>query len=534
MKTVGLIPFFIFYLPIQRLILSGNERLPWIVALLLVGYLFDLWVEKKGSQDFFKNARTLSVLLLIYWSCFILAEGIVYSKTALYSFLLGDLDYTAQERMLRASLSGNFFQTQYYGAEENANFLSHHMTPSVLLLAPFSLLFPPNVSYAIAVFFYAACTLPLLYLFLRECEIPEELSLSGTLLWAGSSSFYRLSHSLHFEILTPFAVLILFWGIRKRNLLLWTTGLAVYLGIKEDLSVYMAALSLAAYFSDREGRRTWIYVFIICVFYFILLHPALRALAGSSAERNWKEYWGAVSERPVQEILQYVRNPENRTRYWKGLRDLSLEWGFWNWTGGWILLPFLGLYSVFRISVHPWVRDLYSYYVYPLVPFLIFFVKTGAQTVRRYTSGEEKPFLFLRTNETKRTVLILLAFVLSSYRNSLDSSYPIRLSPDFDKTSRLETLLRTIPAGAEVSAGFHVSPFLSGNNETFPIREDRNWKEWIVFDRKYNSPYVSSEKILERLKTDVESGKIKFVAETGDFVLYRITQEKRGIDEEKH
>ncbi|TGK29100.1 DUF2079 domain-containing protein [Leptospira gomenensis] len=520
MKTAGLLPFFILFLPIQFLILPGNERLPWIVVLLLVGYPLRLLVEKKFPGKFLKNARVLSYFFLVYWSCFIFGEGILYSKTALNSFLLGDLDYTAQERMLRASFSGDFFLTQYYGAGENANFLSHHMTPSALLLAPFSLVFPPNTSYAVASFFYASFTLPLLYCFLRDSGLSEDLSLSGTLLWAGSSSFYRLSHSLHFEILIPVAVLILYLGIRKRSFLLWTTGLAIYLGIKEDLSVYMAALSLGAVVYDRERKREWFYIFIICVFYFILLHPALRYLAGNTAERNWSDYWGTTFERPIQGVFQYVQNPENRARYWKGIRDLSLELGFWNWTGSWVILPFLGLYSVFRMSIHPWVRDLYSYYVYPLVPFLLLFVKTGAQTIERFVSGKEKPFLFLRDKETKRTVLIVCAFVLSSYRNSLDSAYPIRLSVRPDKVSQLESLLRLIPSGDEVSAGFHVSPFLPGNNETFPIREDRSWKKWIVFDRKYNSPYVSSEKILDRLKPDLQSGAVKLVADTEDFVLY--------------
>ncbi|EMG01364.1 membrane protein, PF09852 family [Leptospira borgpetersenii str. 200701203] len=50
------------------------------------------------------------------------------------------------------------------------------------------------------------------------------------------------------------------------------------------------------------------------------------------------------------------------------------------------------MYSVFRLSIHPWVRDSYSYYVYPLIPFLILFLKTGAIWIQDRTDKSKTKF----------------------------------------------------------------------------------------------------------------------------------------------
>ncbi|EMO75275.1 hypothetical protein LEP1GSC127_2848 [Leptospira kirschneri str. 200801925] len=91
-----LFAFFILYLPIQYQI--GSQG---IGGLVLVGILFCspilFWRQKIISPRFF----------ILYWTLLVFAEGIFYTKTALDSLFLGDLDYTAQLRMI---LPGNFFK----------------------------------------------------------------------------------------------------------------------------------------------------------------------------------------------------------------------------------------------------------------------------------------------------------------------------------------------------------------------------------------------------------------------------------------
>ncbi|MGQ2799624.1 DUF2079 domain-containing protein [Leptospira santarosai] len=514
-----LLPFFILYLPIQYWI--GSKGIGGVILtgiLLCVPILF--WFQKRRSQMSFPSS-ILPGILIFYWSLFIFTEGIFYTSTALDSFFLGDFDYTAQTRMIVPTIDGKFFQTQYYGSDENANFLSHHMTPGILLLTPFPILFGSELGFGIGIFFFASITIPLLYHYLRTCSVSEELSLCGSLLWAGSSSFYRLNHSLHFEVLVPLLCLCVFIGIQRRKFWIVCVSLCFLLGIKEDLPIYFAALAIFLIPADKKRKKEWIFVFSTCVFYYFIIFPILNERAGISAERNWKEYWDAENKNPISIFLNYIQNPDNRFQYWKGIRDLSLEWGFWNLTGGWILFPFFCLYSAFRLSVHPWVRDLYSYYVYPLIPFLILFLKTGTVWIRDRTDNSKTKFLSSVSKEKKLVFILILTFFLSIYRNSKETEYPIVLSPKPNQAIELKDILKHIPEGNSVSAGFHLSPFVSLKNPVYPIRENREWKEWILLDREYNSPYLSSVQILNRIDADVHKGKLRWVRKTKHFCLLR-------------
>ncbi|MBM9502339.1 DUF2079 domain-containing protein [Leptospira sp. 201903071] len=513
-----LYPFFLIYLPVQYWMGSKGIFGYCLFVFLTLGVFLFRYLKKQKLE----SVKAVPPLFwLVYWSSIVWIEGIFYTQKALDSFLLGDFDYTAQARMMFTAIQGNVFETQYYGLEENANFLSHHMAPAILLLSPFPILFGSELGFGIGVFFYGAATIPLLYFYLRESSISEELSLSAVLLWAGSSSFYRLGHSLHFEVLVPFTILLFLIGLQKQKLWLSIGALFFFLGIKEDLAIYLGGLSFILILTEKERRKEWIFVFVICLFYFGILHPYMNSFAGNSAERNWKEYWRNAETNPFRTILNYIQNPESMSQYAKGLRDLSLELGLWNWISGWILLPFLGLYSVFRLSVHPWVREMYSYYIYPLIPFLILFLKRGSERIQSWIENKEKIPFFPFSREEKLLLLIVMTFFFSVYRNGKDGQYPIRLFSQTEKAEELRVLLKKIPKGSSVSAGFHISPFVSFHNSVYPIRENREFKEWIVFDHQYNSPYLSSEKIQERIQKEIQIGKIVIAAKTKHFGIYK-------------
>ncbi|MCG6168723.1 DUF2079 domain-containing protein [Leptospira sanjuanensis] len=530
--SVSFLPFFLLYLPIQ--ILFGSKGLGgFSLAGILILCVFLHWADRKYGHPFFRSLKISPIVFISYWSAFVFAEGIFYTQRAAESFLLGDLDYAAQFRMILPGIDKTFFQTQYYGTEENANFLSHHMSPGILLLAPFAMSFGSPLGLGIGVFFFISISIPLLYFYLLASSVPKEIALCASLLWAGSSGLYRLGHSLHFEALVPFSILCVLIGVQKEKHWMTVLGLVFFLGIKEDLSFYLAALSAGLLLADPRKRKEWIFVLSVCLIYSFLIRPYLSGLAGSSAQRNWKEYWGQAAANPLWAAFSYIQKPESIYSYWKGVRDLSLEWGFWNWTGGWLLVPFFCLYSAFRLSVHPWVRDLYSYYVYPLIPFLILFLRTGSTWIQNagndFKPSRESESSFIRRigflkripKERKIFVLLLLTFAFSVYRNAKENEYPIPLQPQTSKAKELEEVLKSIPAGNSVSAGFHLSPFVSPDNPVYPIRENREWKEWIVLDHRYNSAYLSSELILQRIQRDVRNGKIEPVLTTKNFGLYR-------------
>ncbi|EMP08292.1 membrane protein, PF09852 domain protein [Leptospira interrogans serovar Pyrogenes str. 200701872] len=49
---------------------------------------------------------------------------------------------------------------------------------------------------------------------------------------------------------------------------------------------------------------------------------------------------------------------------------------------------------MFKLSIHPWVKGLYSYYIYPLIPFLILFLKTGASWIQNHIYNSKIKFLY--------------------------------------------------------------------------------------------------------------------------------------------
>ncbi|EMF82426.1 membrane protein, PF09852 family [Leptospira weilii serovar Topaz str. LT2116] len=152
LSVLLLLPFFIFYLPVQYWI--GSKGIGGLILtgiLLCAPILFRL--QKRWKKESFPPLIVSPGILISYWSLFVFTEGIFYTTTALDSFFLGDFDYTAQMRMIVPTIDGKFFQTQYYGPDENANFLSHHMTPGILLLTPFPILFGSELGFGIGIFF---------------------------------------------------------------------------------------------------------------------------------------------------------------------------------------------------------------------------------------------------------------------------------------------------------------------------------------------------------------------------------------------
>ncbi|EMF82373.1 membrane protein, PF09852 family [Leptospira weilii serovar Topaz str. LT2116] len=151
-----------------------------------------------------------------------------------------------------------------------------------------------------------------------------------------------------------------------------------------------------------------------------------------------------------------------------------------------------------------------------------FISKNGSGLDPRSNRQIQNKISIVRFERKKLIFILVLTFSASIHRNSKESEYPIVLSPKPDRTTELKNVLKQIPAGSSVSAGFHLSPFVPLKNPVYPIRENREWKEWILLDQEYNSPYLSSEKILERVDADVLKGKLHWVQKTNRFGLLRL------------
>lgn len=147
--------------------------------------------------------------------------------------------------------------------------------------------------------------------------------------------------------------------------------------------------------------------------------------------------------------------------------------------------------------------------------------KNGNRLDPRSNRQFQNKISIVRFEGKKLVFILILTFFLSIYRNSKETEYPIVLSPKPNQAIELKDILKHIPEGNSVSAGFHLSPFVSLKNPVYPIRENREWKEWILLDREYNSPYLSSVQILNRIDADVHKGKLRWVRKTNRFCLLR-------------
>ncbi|EMF82378.1 membrane protein, PF09852 family [Leptospira weilii serovar Topaz str. LT2116] len=71
---------------------------------------------------------------------------------------------------------------------------------------------------------------------------------------------------MHFEVLVPLLCLCALIGIQRQKFWITSISLCFFLGIKEDLSIYLAALAIVLIPTDKKRHKEWVFVLLYAFF----------------------------------------------------------------------------------------------------------------------------------------------------------------------------------------------------------------------------------------------------------------------------
>lgn len=338
------------------------------------------------------------------------------------------------DEVIREILRGNGFHSAYYSESGKESYLLHHFAPGLVFYLPFISLFPDRWGYAIGCYAYAVIGLLgwgfLLYKESEKRGNPSRQTIFW-ILWIALFNqlyIYRLGTSYHFEILVlPFSALFFYFYLsvqdkNKTKLIYHWSGLffslALFLSVKEDIGVYIGLFGAVSWLYEWfSKKRTPFYknirfnslpfsILILSLLYFLFafwIYP--HWILGNSTV-SW-------SDELSREYAGYYKKVEGADKAVRIFLEIAVSGGL----GILSVIPegiVWGLiYLTHAISSRPWHHEIYSYYSYTLLPFVLF---SGLVWLRK---KKEIPYwgFFL---------IVGLIF----YKNSLDGNYPLHFQKE--------------------------------------------------------------------------------------------------------
>ncbi|MCB1193957.1 MAG: DUF2079 domain-containing protein [Leptospiraceae bacterium] len=402
-----------------------------------------------------------------------------------------DNDFVSMAEVLNNTIRGNLFKTNYHGNTETANYLAHHFSPSLLLLAPFMYLSEYRLGYGYGMLFFnllSIVTFSKLIWIKGFCGKSYEYILIFFVL---NLYVYRLFQAYHFESLFLAFVLILMLSIEKRNKALFLIVYIITLLLKEDTSIYLALLGLYYVFTRRT--KIGLILFLVSIVYFFYIVPHLMSIPEQSAKINWLADWKHLGDSYITIAKNVFLSPLDITHAFISKKDtlweLCLGFSFLFLFYPPIFIILLPIFSLHFLSERMWYNTFYNYYVYPILPFLVY--------ASIYSLEKLKTNFFIRNNFH---LVILFLLCISTYRGSLDVLYPFKTFPiDQERVQNVRLAVNQIPKGASVSAQFDLSGFIKRYNPIYPIRMDvSKLKDYVLLDTKEGFyPYLTKEDIID-------------------------------------
>lgn len=428
-------------------------------------------------------------------SVFLIASAILYSLHYLFllynhqnSFYIGDFDFVAMADVIQNTLNGHFFRTTYYGKETIANYLSHHFSPSILLLSPFLYLTENRLGYGFGLLFFNLLGLFFVKKILDKFKIHQihfQFILVQVLL---NLYVYRVFQSYHFELLIIPLTLFLYFSVIHQNWLGVFLSLFLALLLKEDMAIYLICLGL---FLIAEKRfRFGLFISIVSVLYFVFFVPKLQQLAGMSARVDWLKEWSQWGQSYIEIIWTILSSPiQIIGLYFKNLNhiwDLLLSFGLILLLRPTLLLFALPILLLHFLSARIWYNTLFNYYSYSVLPILLIGFLVANQHVETF---------FKRWNIPKMVVLFF-AMGLVLIRSSNDIQFPYSIKPVVSQRLELiKDMIDQIPVDACVQSQFDLSLFVSRKNPLYPIRDEIFFCDYVLIDKNGFSPYINIDKI---------------------------------------
>ncbi|ABZ93294.1 Hypothetical protein LBF_0762 [Leptospira biflexa serovar Patoc strain 'Patoc 1 (Ames)'] len=462
------------------------------------------FVPKKDSVTMDHQTKVLPRLVFVSALLFIVSSSYhAYELTNFFvnSFLFHDADYIGISDVLLSLWEGKGYESHYYSESVNGSYLEHHFAPGMVFLSPFVGLVPDRFGLALGVFFFYQLTV--VFLILWSYQIIQknnpEISIPFLVIWViltNQMYLYRIGSSFHFEILVVMFGSIFFYVWEKTKRItskeidskfvspltalftFFCLGICLFLFLiqKEDIGMYLILFLLPRFlfqiykqvsehklsswrdlFSIQKHPSFVLLTFILGITivylcYVFIIYPYFH-------DMNSYLTWSRILRQDYHSSFKQVTSV---TKSFQIYLEIVVSGGLGIFQ---MVLEILGvslIYLTHFFSSRPWHHEVYSYYSYSLVPYLLYTGIVWAKSKRQVSL----PFLYF-----------ILACVF--WRNSLDQNFPLATE---SKEQWYDPKVQS-----EVVHDLH---FVNEEMKQNPIQPS---KEIIVFSQ-YNVSFLITEK----------------------------------------
>jgi len=430
----------------------------------------------------------------------------------LNSFFLADFDFLAIAEILNNSLLGNFFQTHHYGSRVTSNYLSHHFSPSILLLSPFLFLSETRLGYAYGLLFFIIVSYVLIAILLIKKNIRGNLFYFSLLFFSCNLYLHRLLFSYHFELLAVFFFLLFLVSKEFKKTYLEILSILLLLLLKEDMAIYL--FFLGCYFLIQKDWKYGLFIIAASLLYFFFVPKFFQSFIDQSAHVNWLKDWEKWGKSYPEILVNLVTNPLKVLNIffskWKILRDFLLSFCIIFVQPSLILIS-LPIFILHFISDRIWYNTLYNYYSYSVVSFFIIGVVLSLEKIK---NSKYERYSFS---------IMLFCISISLYSSSGDKFFPYsKIETDPIRVINIKNAVSQIPRDKTISTQFDLGGFISRYNPIYPIHEKNLDKDYLLIDKKNGiTPYVDKPRIEKMIQGVMENQSYSLIQEVNGIELYQ-------------
>nr|WP_269155340.1 DUF2079 domain-containing protein [Leptospira mtsangambouensis] len=425
--------------------------------------ILNFWKEKKTKSEAKPNHSTTNIGLLsdkqitilpylLFASCIFFFITSTYhafhlTKSLADAFLFQDADYIGISDILLSISRGEGFTSGYYSESGEGSYLSHHFAPGMVVLSPLVSLIPNRWGLAAGVFlvYQLGTILWLFWAYQITKKNFKEFGVKFLVFWVLVTNqlyLYRLGSSFHFEVLVLIFGLFFFYIWEQREKIqkvplcspwiyhsVLALAIVLYLSQKEDIGIYLFLFFLPTVFgisynlwkkkkyenrdlqqpsgSARDNSQekaniqslTLVFsiVFVWLGFVFFL-YPTL-------GDHSESIIWTKVLTQEYHSAFKQVTGAKKSLQIFLEL-IISVGLGIFQ-----MIPEVIGIgliYATHVFSSRPWHHEVYTYYSYSLVPFLLY-------------SG----ILWIRSEKKINLSFAFLILTCLFWKNSLDQNVPL-------------------------------------------------------------------------------------------------------------
>jgi uncharacterized membrane protein len=370
------------YLPFLLFLTFSHLPLIWqtILSILITGVFLFLKASIFEWEFAMKDiSQRISWSILISLTLLYVVNYSYLSIIQYNALFTGHWDLAGFDQAIWNTIHGRILHTTMYGH----NFLGEHMSPILILLAPFYLIWEdPRMLLILQSLFLGLGAIPV-YLIAKDKLKHNLLSLSFSFAYLFHPFISRVNLIEFHEIcLAPFFLLFTFYFLQRKRWWLYSIFLFLSLMVKEDVSLIITALGIYAFF--RVNKKAGIITLLIGISWAYLcvsvLMPYIKVVTGTGAKEVTYSYFsrytlGSTSQEIIknlilkpQDTLKMLFLPANEKM--ATLILLNLPLGFLSILSSVILIA---LPEIILHFMAPWATQylLIWHYSAPIIPFAI-------------------------------------------------------------------------------------------------------------------------------------------------------------------